>query len=557
MGIGDWDWVFSDAWLSSSGLVERHGPPLWSVQISGGAPLRGDPQSLSFSPLLVFPLLLGPIVGVKFLVIVLLGVGLVGCQRLGERWLEDPFAACVFALGFTLSGYFAIHLRVGHFAWVAFGLVPWILLLADRVFADPAPGASGPAKLTAVAVLLFSGPVYQALVFFLLPALAVCWITRWRHEPIDRLRSVVGSLACAVLITMPRWIAIFDWQWRSPRDVPAHGGLPFLEILDMAVMRVDDYRQYVSWGHSGIWEYWCFTGWSAALLAVGALAFPSRLRTTALGSIALGIVLAWRSPWGSLVDALAEWLPLLLSVRVYSRFLVLGVFGTFLAASLTIAELRRRGGAIGMLATLGALALLAENGTVVLPVWGSIFGLDPRQVYAEEWNVPAIVPRYSQILTPPSVQRASATRENLNSRMLPLLEAGFVLRHGYSALVLPVADLPNGPVLGGPAPRDVRIRNDRIDLWGDFVPDETLTIRLRYLRHYNWRIVDRTKAELYKRDGDVAVHVLRPTDHVELRMRSTAEWIGWAGTLFGLALSTARIGRWRWSTARIPQAVPA
>src|SRR4051794_30949589 len=52
VGIGDWDWVFSDAWLSASGLLERGWPAEWSIQLGGGVPLAADPESLSHSPFL-------------------------------------------------------------------------------------------------------------------------------------------------------------------------------------------------------------------------------------------------------------------------------------------------------------------------------------------------------------------------------------------------------------------------------------------------------------------------------------------------------------------------
>ena len=534
VGVGDWDWVFSDAWLSASGLLERHAPAFWSVQISGGAPLLGDPQSLSASPLLLLPIALGPIVGVKALVLLLLVVGLVGCFRVGLRWIGEPLGASAFALAFVFSGYFAIHLRVGHFAWAMFYLVPWILLFADRVLTEPVARARDAAGLIVSLVLMFSGPVYQALVFFLLPALWVCAVSRWNGAPWVRWRSALLSLLCSILITMPRWMAVFDWQWRSPREVLEHGGIPLVDLGAMLITRVLDYRRYVGWGQSGIWEYWCYTGVAGAALAAASLVLAPRLRSLVAASIALGVVLAWRAPWGNPLEALAAYVPILLSIRVYSRFLVLVVFGVMLASGASISALRVRSRLFARIAAVLALALIVENVAVAWPIWRAVFSLDPRTVYAS-WDTPSLEPRFSEVRPAPPVQRFSSTHDNFNSRMLPLLKAGFVVRHAYSALALPPVDLPNGSIVDGNPPPRFRLQNHRVDLWGDFQPGQTMFVRLRYLRHYNWKVKDRRTAEIYNQEGDVAVHILRPCRHVVLRLRNTWEMAGWVFSVLGVA----------------------
>jgi hypothetical protein len=545
VGIGDWDWVFSDAYLSVRALLERGWLPLWSIQMSGGAPLAGNPESLSYSPFLLIPLTLGPILGTKVLVVLLIAAGVVGCYRLGLRWIEDSLGSTVFAFVFVFSGHFAIHLRAGHFPWAMFYLIPWILLFADRLLVDstPRPGAS--VGLLVCLLLVFSGPVYHPVVFFLIPVSLIYGVVNCRNIELGRARHVLLLVLCAVLLTMPRWLAVIDWQRRSPRDVPEHGGMPFLSIGEMLLTPIEDYKTRTAWGGSGIWEYWSYVGIVSGILSlVGAVSAQVRGRSLAVRCIGMAALLSW-GPWGSGLEWFASYIPFLSSVRVYSRFLVLAVFGIALLAGCGIRMLRSKmQGRFVWLPLLLSLAIVGEYWVVVRPIWGRIFALLPAEEY-QDWGTTLEGAPYTAIRSAPVVQKFTDKQENFNSRMLPLLMAGAIVRNSYTALNgvywLPIRE---GQVVEGLPESQYRLRNHELEFWGAFFPGDEIKIRLRCKKSY-WKVADRSTARIYGDSGGTTLVILRPCNYVRISVRSGLEIGGWIVSGLGIVITAAVLWRER------------
>lgn len=545
VGIGDWDWVFSDAWLSTTGLVERGWPALWSIQIAGGAPLAGNPESLAYSPLLLFPLALGPILGTKVLVVLLIVAGLVGCHRLGLRWIGDPVGSAVFAFVFVFSGYFAIHFRAGHFPWATFYLVPWILLFIDRLLFDPTPSLGGSLGLLVSLVLLFSGTVYHPLVFFLLPVAAIYGVVNGRDASRNRVRHVLLLVLCAVALTMPRWLAVIDWQWHSPRTVQTgHGGMPLIGMAEMLLTPVKDYKTRVRFGGSGVWEYWSYVGIIASILAIVSVLTQERLWNFARLCIGGAVILAWRGPWGNGLEWLSSFVPVLGSVRVYSRFLVLGVFAMALLAGGGVGALRSRlRGRFAGLPFLLLLAMVGDYWLVVRPIWSKVFALPPAEVYSD-WAVSLEGPPYTMIRSVPYVQDFTDDQDNFNSRMLPLLMAGAVVRNPYVTLN-GVPWMPTeGKVVESLPEASYQLRNHRLEFWGDFREGQEIAINLQCPRHY-WRVADRSTARIQRQHGAIKLVILKPCQYLLVTIRTGLETAGWVVSGIGIVLAAAVLWRER------------
>jgi hypothetical protein len=535
VGIGDWDWVFSDAWLSVNGLLERGWPALWSIQLAGGAPLAADPESLSHSPFLLLPLMFGPIVGTKLLVTVLIATGLVGCHRLGLRWIGDHVGAAAFAFAFVFSGHFAIHFRAGHLPWAAFYLVPWVLFYADRLLFDPTPTRAASFGFLAVLLALFSGLVYHPLVYFLFPAAIVYALTDGRRAPWTRLRYLASLGVCAMTLTTIRWLAVIDWEESSPRNVVGVGGMPLGAMAKMLVAPIADYKSPVTWGGSGIWEYWSYVGVVASLLAATSLVSRGRWRTFALPCLLAGVVLAWRGPSGSPLEWVALQTPFLSSVRVYTRFLVLPVFAIALLAGGAIGALRRRmPGRLAWLPLLLLAAIVADYWVVVRPIWCKVFALPVAEAYPD-WGITIPGPRYGTTLSAPHFQELRPDREMFNSRMLPLIMAGAVVRNAYITLALPWGRPPEGRVVERLPEGAYRLRNHEIDLSGDFRRGEQIDVHLHYKKAY-WRVADRESALVEPDPTGMKIVILEPCHHVRVVFRDGREIIGWI--ISGIAVAS-------------------
>jgi hypothetical protein len=542
VGIGDWDWVFSDAWLSVSGLLERGWPALWSIQLAGGAPLAADPESLSHSPFLLLPLAFGPIVGTKLLLTSLIATGLVGCHRLGQRWIGDDVGATAFAFAFVFSGYFAIHFRAGHMPWAAFYLVPWVLLYADRLLFDPAATLAASIGFLASLVGLFSGLVYHALVYFLLPVAVVYAILNVRRARPHRVRYVLSLAVGAMTLTTIRWLAILDWEQMSPRNVVGVGGMPWVAMGKMLVTSIEDYKDPVTWGGSGVWEYWSYVGAVTSTLALASLGARGRWRTFGFACLVIGGLLAWRGPWGSPLEWIAPRVPFLSSVRVYTRFLDLVVFAVALLAGGAIGELHRRmSGKLAWLPLLLLLAMVGDYWRVVRPIWSKVFALPVEQAYPD-WGVTVSGPRYGVTLSAPPFQEFTSNQEMFNSRMLPLLMAGAVVDNAYITMALPWARPPEGKVVEGLPEGAYRLRNHEIDISGNFHPGQQIPVHLHYKKSF-WRVANRESARVEPDVAGMKVVILAPCQNVRVLFRDGREILGWIISAIAVASTFAVLRR--------------
>jgi len=393
--------------------------------------------------------------------------------------------------------------------------------------------------------LLATGPIYHALVFFLLPVGLSYAAVSARRAPVDRVHHVALLARCAVALAMPRLLLIVAWEWHSPRTVPGYGGMPLVAIAEMLFRPIPDYKAPVTWGASGVWEYWAYVGIVSSLLALLSLRTPGRVRTLALACVATGLVLAWRSPWGNALAWIAPHLPFLSSARIYSRFLVLAVFGIALAAGSGATTLRTIPHG-RLLALLLLFALATEYAVVVLPIWTRIFALPVSEVYGD-WGIALPGARYHSIRSAPPFQSFSASHEMFNSRMLPLVMAGAVVRDAYVTMALPWARPPEGAVVKDWPDEGYRIANQELELFGDLRAGREIEIHLHYPKKY-WKIADPTAARLEPYEAGVKLLILKPCTSVRIVWRSRLEIAGWIVST--IALLAAVVVVWRGPAAR-------
>jgi len=111
-------------WYLQNGLAAV---PWFTAAFCGGQPLYADPQALYFSVPQLLILVMNPLRAVHLTVVVFAVAGLLGFYRL----MRDPFGVSEFpaALGaalFMFNNFYLAHLIVGHLAFHAIMLVPWV-----------------------------------------------------------------------------------------------------------------------------------------------------------------------------------------------------------------------------------------------------------------------------------------------------------------------------------------------------------------------------------------------------------------------------------------------
>ena len=140
---GIWDWDLQESLLEAArvSIVEHGQLPLWNPFLGGGSTLVGHPLGRTFNPSFLPVLLLGTIPGVKVAILLYLGLAQWGMLRLCRAQGLSTGAAVLGAAVFSFGGCFAQHLTHGHYEWLAYAWLPWIVASLERA-AAPDPGAN-------------------------------------------------------------------------------------------------------------------------------------------------------------------------------------------------------------------------------------------------------------------------------------------------------------------------------------------------------------------------------------------------------------------------------
>jgi len=325
--------------------------PVWDPWHCGGVFLFGDPQAQIYSPLYLALFPLGTTVGLKIFMILHAAAGFGGAYLLAQRELRlGRLASSLTALFWAGSGFFAWHLSGGHAAFAPFYLAPLVVLAFRRSLVDWR--ASAWVALLMVLTLL-EGGVYPFPLFVLLlgfEAALACLSSVEGARLGQRLLRVLRSGALSGGLTLLaggfRLLPILHTMQQYPRPTPGTDSLSWRELVAMFVDADHVYR----WpGHTYVWgEYGTYVGWLAfglALLGLLICLVPRGANAEGRGRILLGtlVFLGFTLgaggpfyPW-----TLLHHLPVWDSLRVPSRFAVLGSLYLALAAGVALDRLLR------------------------------------------------------------------------------------------------------------------------------------------------------------------------------------------------------------------------
>jgi hypothetical protein len=533
VGVGDWDWVFSDAFQSANGLLERGWFPFWTIQTRGGAPLAGNPESISQSPFLFLLIAAGSIVGIKLLLLWLVGLGMLGCHVLGKQWFHDPWAAAGFTFVFIFSGYFAIHLRVGHFMWAMFFLVPWILYFVDRMLFAPTLCSRDMWGLLVTIVFFMFGPVYHSLMFFLIPVLLCYMASHAFKVDVRRLRLITSIFILALIIALPRIIAIAHWELSNPRHTSWSDKFSILDVFKMLLTPIDDYNTPAYSGNAGIWEYWAFIGIFSCILAAIGILSRERWKWFALCLLVVGVIISLSNERGIAFFALFRGLPILSSVRMYSRFLILIVFGIALLVGGSITVIRCKTASYQKLiwAWLLFFFVVVDYFLHVIPIWTKLFPVAAEQVY-NTWSLEESTPPYSSIMSAPAFQESTKNGDRFDSRMFPLMKAKMIIRNAYTGVNLPPFSPSGDKVIEWPQNVQYAINNHQIKLYGDFWPGQSIKLNLLYHAYWKSAIPETVSVE---NDGNLMrLSIQQACTSIVIKISGPWEKMVWMISPFGI-----------------------
>ncbi len=296
-GIHGWDSIAAITAVGRDSILKYGQWPLWNPYVGGGLPMVGDVTTFCLSPLFPLVLLFGPVVGMKFLALVCMIIGLIGTFKLAREWGINARGAYLAALIFMFSSHFSLKIAQGAMEYYGQCWLPWILLFASRVVDRPGKWIKN-SVLTAIFLglaFLQGGSMHS---FFNLLILLLFLLIRSLQS-----RQIRGLLGLGLILFLffslvsIRLLPVLEtnqcaWRVVGPKGMQAESLLilpaAFLD-RDQALyspVREERLRSPSSenWG-----EYGCYIGWLPIVLALLGLATWKRKQ------VLLGILLIFFS----------------------------------------------------------------------------------------------------------------------------------------------------------------------------------------------------------------------------------------------------------------------
>ena len=347
LGISDWDAILLHHAAVVKNAYEYGQLPFWNPWYCGGNVLWQNPQVPLLSPVYALTGLLGLPLAIKINIFLHYLLGFVGMHLLLTRLFKLSFAPAVFFLAslFTLAGGPALHLTVGHNAFLPYFYLPLLLLLFVRAIETGGLkhliGAAG-----LIALTIYNGGIHvavmSAVAMTCFSVFAVLCRRDWRPLGLLGILGALGALYAAPKL-LPAVVYVTDQRVIDVRYLPPQADRMSTEMLVRALLDPFQFRRLMFPGQNYGWhEYGNYIGSFGALLMMSSfiwvIAERPWMRQNWLGvSLALTALLLLLLTAGEFSQyapfVLLRKLPGLSQFRLPSRYgLVFTLFGTAMIA---------------------------------------------------------------------------------------------------------------------------------------------------------------------------------------------------------------------------------
>jgi len=193
------------------------------------------PHSLFLSPMYLFVLMLGPILGLKIEILVHMILGLFGMFQLSRfKGLSDS-AAYLASFTFMLSSIFVLHLTEGHASWLVMAFLPWTVLYYLKSIANykMALGA-----IVFLSLMLFAGSIDVFLI-------SIVFLTVYSFLKLCQLKSLIPVamlfiiFAGVLLLCSVKLLPMIEFLNNYPRMMESYGGTHPKALYDILLGRDD------------------------------------------------------------------------------------------------------------------------------------------------------------------------------------------------------------------------------------------------------------------------------------------------------------------------------
>ncbi|MCK5180523.1 MAG: hypothetical protein KAR32_13415 [Candidatus Omnitrophica bacterium] len=214
-------------------ILEYHQFPLWNPYANGGNILLAHPHSSFLSPLYIFVLMFGPVVGLKVQIIAYLAIGLSGMFLLAQYMRLSRNSSYLTAFVYMLSSIYALHITEGQASWVTMAFVPWVFLYYSKSLKD-SKQALGAIVFLGLIFLAGSVDVFNILIAFLsiYAFLKLCQLRCFL--PIKMVAIIFAGtfLLCAIKL-----FPMFEFLFQYPRVTDESSGTNLMTLFNMLLSR--------------------------------------------------------------------------------------------------------------------------------------------------------------------------------------------------------------------------------------------------------------------------------------------------------------------------------
>lgn len=370
----DWPNVYYYLNVIIEALASGQLPLHVSVAIQGTDKFLANPET----PLSPQSLLLGVLAPKPFVLanlLVLYTVGFVGVYKLAKEFSLSAFSFLVFFLLFNFNGHLLAHISVGHYMWVSYYLLPFVLLFSSRLVR----GIDTTANRAWLALSLFAMVLQGGVHLFIFCIMFLFLVAVW--SPAAR-KALLISLAYATVLSLcrlaPAMLVYFYRSWTS--------GYPSLLELVRSLVVITPDNQYLI-RETGFWEYNLYIGIVGAFFLLLFGIWPlvrGRVVQPQFRRLALPLLLMSLLSLGYIYQSFAEFIDIafLKIERVPARFLIIPFAYLLLLATIQFNRWLQKQ-SLSIPAAVASLAALA-------------YGSERLVFHARVWRLRAMTVRYLQ-----------------------------------------------------------------------------------------------------------------------------------------------------------------
>ena len=208
---GDWDETFTHHELQRKIILEYHQIPFWNPYLSGGEPWLAHPNSDFLSPLFIFVLVFGAIIGTIINYFFHALIGLLGMYFLSRYYGVDRGSSLLSSVLFL--NIFNMLALPGPFPFLSVAFLPWVYLFFHKSKLDPSYNFYTALLL---ALIILSGSIYIILMAALILFLDGLFFSASVRRPKFMLKIVL-IFFLAFLLSSPKLLSMLELLRLYPR----------------------------------------------------------------------------------------------------------------------------------------------------------------------------------------------------------------------------------------------------------------------------------------------------------------------------------------------------